>query len=162
MFKDNRNQWLTRGLFYELSDYTVTDFVQFTTGDKDITKKGKKLLSLKKRFLATEDPTEYEFATKHLGGWSHWKAMLNSPPIAKMVEDWRDELEIKIRSRAIMQMAEHAQTGSYQASKYLADRGWDIRKAGAPSKAEKAGLRKVDKELAKVVSADFERLGLRK
>ena len=160
MFKDSKNQWLTRGLFYELSDYTVTDFTQFTIGEKDITKKGKKLLSLKKRFLEVGDPTEYEFAIQHLGGWSHWKAILNSPPILKHVEEWREELEIKIRSKAIYRMVDHAKEGSYQADKFLADRGWDTRKAGAPSKAEKAGHKKTDKRLAEVINADFKRLGL--
>ena len=160
MFKDTKNQWLTRGLFYELSDYSVEGFAKFTTGDKDITKKGVKLLSLKKRYLAVADPTEYEFAIQELGGWSHWKAMLDSPPILKEVEIWREELEIKIRSEAISQMAIHAKEGSYQASKYLADKGWDLRKAGAPSKAEKAGQKKTDRKLAAVITADAQRLGI--
>ena len=160
MFKDGKNQWLTRGLFYELSDYTISDYTLFTTGDKDITKKGKKLKSLKQLFLSVEDPTEYEFAIQHLGGWSHWKALLNSPPVLKHIEEWREELEIKIRSQAIYRMVDHAKEGSYQADKFLADRGWCSRKAGAPSKAEKAGYKKVDKKLADVINGDFKRLGL--
>lgn len=160
MFKDPKNQWLTRGLFYELSDYSVDKFAVFTVSDEDITKKGVKLLSLKKRYLEVADPTEYEFSVQELGGWSHWKAMLDSPPILKEVESWREELEIKIRSEAISQMAIHAKEGSYQASKYLADKGWDLRKAGAPSKAEKAGQKKTDRKLAAVINADAQRLGI--
>ena len=160
MFKDKKNQWLTRGLFYELSDYSVDKFAIFTDGDEDVTKKGVKLISLKNRYLAVADPTEYEFAIQELGGWSHWKAMLDSPPILKEVESWREELEIKIRSEAISQMSIHAKEGSYQASKYLADKGWDLRKAGAPSKAEKAGQKKTDRKLAAVINADAQRLGI--
>ena len=162
MFKDGKNQWLTRGLFYELSDYKLTDFVQFTLGDEDLIKKGKTLTSLKSLYIKAGDPTEYQFAIQHLGGWSHWKRMLDCKDIKVRVEEWREELEIKIRSEAIFQMNDHALAGSYQASKYLADRGWDLRKAGAPSKAEKAGQKKVDKKLAAVINADAHRLGIGK
>lgn len=162
MFKDTKNQWLTRGLFYELSDYKVGEFVQFTLSDEDITKKGKKLISLRSLYIEAGDPTEYLFAILHLGGWSHWKKMLGCKDIATAVEDWREELEIKIRSEAIVQMADNALAGQFQASKYFADKGWDLRKAGAPSKAEKAGQKKRDTKLAKVVEGDFKRLGLDK
>lgn len=162
MFKDSKNQWLTRGLFYELNDYRVTDFTQFTLGEVDIDKKGKTLVSLRRLFVEGGDPIEYTFAVEHLGGWSHWQALLNCNDLMPYVEAWRDELEVKIRSQAFRQIGVAADGGSVPAQKLLADRGWHQRKAGAPSKLEKAAQVKSDKKTDKVVQGDFNRLGLHK
>lgn len=157
-FKHSKNRWLTKGLFYEASGYDI-EFAQFTLDDEDKEVKGKKLLSIKRLFLSSNDPTEYEFATKHLGGWAHWKAIQGVKDLEQPIQSWRDELEVKIRSEAIRKIAEHAESDKgYQAAKFLADRGWDQRKAGAPSKAERAGHKKVDQVLSDSIQDDYERV----
>lgn len=158
MFKDSMSRWLTKGLFYEINGYDITHAI-FTTADEDKEVKGKQLLSFKRLYLETEDPTEYQFAKYHLGGWSHWKAIQKVNSLKDLIEDCREEMEIMLRSRAIGKIAEYAETEKgYQAAKFLADRGWDIRKAGAPSKEEKAGHQRRDKKLADVINGDFARL----
>ena len=78
------------------------EFAQFTLDDEDKEVKGKKLLSIKRLFLEANDPTEYEFATKHLGGWAHWKAIQGVKDLEHHIQSWRDELEVKVRSDAIL------------------------------------------------------------
>lgn len=66
MFKDTVGRWLTKSLFYEANDYKI-DGAMFTLGDRDITVKGKKLISLRKRFVDSDDPTGWTIAQEFLG-----------------------------------------------------------------------------------------------
>lgn len=159
-FKDSCNRWLTSGLFYELRDQNL-EFALFTVRDEDREVEGKKLISLKKCFLSCSDPLEYEFANKFLGGWEHWKAIQASPVVLPHIEAWREEWEIKARSEALERIIELSKTDKgYQAAKFLADRGWVIRPAGAPSKDEKEGFKKQSQRIDDIISKDAERLGL--
>lgn len=123
MFKDKMNRWITSGLFEETA-LNSKEFVLFTMEDA------------KNKFVECNDMTGYIFAKKHLGGWQHWKALLASPVLRDYIEEWMDELEVKVRSEAILRLQEDAAKGNYNSNKYLADRGWDLRKAGRPSKEE--------------------------
>lgn len=159
-FKDASNRWLTSGLFYGLRDYDLK-FAVFTLDEEDRVVDGKSLKSIKKLYLSCTDPTEYEFATKHLGGWAHWKALQDVNLLAPYIAAWRDELEIKLRAEAIKQIAGIARTEKgYQAAKFIADCGWKLRPAGAPSKEEKQGMKKQMAEVDKVLQLDAQRLGL--
>lgn len=161
-FKDSCNRWLTSGLFYELRD-NKSEFAVFTTWDEDREVEGRTLLSLKRLFLSCDDPTEYEFANKYLGGWGHWKALQESPVVAPLVEAWREEWDVKTRARAWERIIDISKSEKgFQAAKVLADRGWRLRTAGAPSKAEKEGLRKQDRAVDSMIQADADRLGILK
>lgn len=136
-FKNEKGNLLTDGLFWELCIPEKRQACIFTTKDEDIERDGKKYISLKKRYLELEDPTEYEFATTHLDGWKHWKKISTSYSLSKDVEEWREELEVRLRAKGIAGILSEAECGSYNASKYLADKGWAPKragKAGAPSK----------------------------
>jgi len=122
-FKDSQGRWFTTGLFFELADNV--DFAIY------------KLEDSKKNYIDCEDVTGYEFAINYLGGWRHWLTMKNSPTMGEVIGEWEEELEIKLRSRAIKQISELAKTDKgYQSAKFLADRGWSTRQAGKPSKEE--------------------------
>src|SRR3546814_7871326 len=83
-------------------------------------------------------PTEYEFANKHLANWNHWKRLLANVIIRRYIDEWREELELKMKAKAVreMQALVNSENGNFQAAQYLADKGWDKRAAGRPSKAE--------------------------
>jgi len=123
MFKDSLGRWITVGLFEE----TAGNNKSFIIGSIE---------EARKEFLKYEDPTGYDFSVNYLGGFKHWKALLSSPVIAEHIEDWQEELEVLIQSKALKRIASAAEGGSYQANKFLNDRGWETRKAGRPSKAE--------------------------
>ena len=110
--------------------------------------------SLKKLFLAAEDPTEYIFAKQHLLGWEHWIKLNGNAKLKDHFDRWRFELEIAIRAASIQNIMEaSADTEKgFQANKWLADKGWSKRGAGRPSKEE------IDKEEAikKKIQNDFD------
>ena len=122
-FKDTKGHWFTVGIFKELSSnpntvlYTLEEARQF--------------------YLECNDITGYTFSTTFLGGWKHWLALHNSPKVEPLIREWEEELEVKLRSKAVQNIIDLAKGDKgYQASKYLADRGWKIRDAGRPSKEE--------------------------
>jgi hypothetical protein len=83
-----------------------------------------------------EDPVEYDFATKYLLGWKQWQRLLANRIIRRHIDEWREELEMKLRARAVQQMIDQAAAGGFQANKWLNDMGWSVRAAGRPSKRE--------------------------
>lgn len=154
---DTMGRPLTQSLFLEIG---YTDYSVYTLKEYDYPYKGKHYPSLKKLYLAEEDPTEYVFAEKHLLGWQHWKRLCENKLIAKHIDEWREELELKIRSQAVrdMQSLCASENGNYSAAKFLADRGWEKRAAGRPSKAEKERHLRVEEKIQEEFSADIKRL----
>jgi hypothetical protein len=155
---DSRGRPITQSMFLEIG---YTDFAVFTTKDNDYTYKGKVYPSLKKLYLEYEDPTEYAFVQEYLSGWSQWKQLCNNQQTLKFINEWREELELKLRSQAIRDMIDQsADGGSFQASKWLADRGWDKRAAGRPSKQEQQKEQRVKEKISNEFNDDAARLNL--
>lgn len=148
---------LTQSLFLEIG---YSDFAVYTLKEFDHTYKGKVYPSLKKLYLKEEDPTEYAFAEKYLLGWQHWKRLCENKVIAKHIEEWREELELKIRCQAVRDMQNlcASENGNYSAAKFLADRGWEKRAAGRPSKAEKERHLRIEERINEEFSADIKRM----
>jgi hypothetical protein len=154
---DSCGRPLTQSLFLELgySEYSV-----YTLKEHDYAYKGKNYPSLKRLYLKEDDVTEYEFATKHLLGWQHWKRLCENKQIRKHIDDWREELELKIRSQAIrdMQGLCASENGNFSAAKFLADRGWEKRAPGRPSKIDKEKEDRLADRLSDEFTADIIRL----
>ena len=155
--RDGRGRPLTQSLFLEVG-YN-TDFAVYTQKDEDYEYNGVVYPSLKKLYLAHEDPTEYDFACTYLLGWEHWQRICRNKMFKKMVENWREELELKLRSQAVRDIIELS-TGDkgFQAAKWLADKGWDKRGAGRPSKEDIERETAVQSKLDQEYSADVVRL----
>lgn len=134
------------------------DEAVFTLKDEDHELNGKKYVSLKRLYLETEDPTEYVFAKNHLLGWKHWQRMCENKIIAKHIQEWREELEVKLRSQAILDAIQEARKGHFQAAKWVADRGWSTRGAGRPSKAEIEHEKKVQARISDEYGDDVVRM----
>jgi len=98
-------------------------------------------------YVATNDPTGYTFAGEHLGGWKHWIALKNSSRVNVFIEEWEEELDIKLRSMSLENMLKLSKSDKgYQANKFLIDGGWKQKKAGRPTKA---AIKKETRILAK-------------
>lgn len=131
-FKDNQGRYLTQSLFI---DYNYDDkFAIYSLKDNDFLKDGVLYPSLKRLYLKTADPTEYEFANKHLFNWQHWKRLCSNNIILREIEEWREELEVSLRSAAVLNMAD--MTENFQAQKFLAERGWEKNGVGRPKKVD--------------------------
>lgn len=121
-FKDRNGRWLTISLFKETSR-APHQFVVTTVEEA------------RKRFIKSNDITGYQYSTEYLGGYQHWKTLKASPAIKAYIEEWEEELEVKLQSEAVINIIDNAEGGSYQAQKYLADSGFTNKKGGRPSKA---------------------------
>lgn len=154
-FLDTSGRPLTQSLFLELG---YRDEAIYTLKDVDYTYKGKTYPSIKRMFLEVEDPTEYAFAVEYFLGWEHWNRICANKQIAVHINQWREELEVKLRSRAVKMNIAAAQAGNYNAAKWIADRGWATRGAGRPSKAEVARQTKIEQDIQNEYGADVLRL----
>lgn len=150
---------LTQSLFLEMG---YTDFAVYTLKEFDYTYKGQVYPSLKALFLKEEDPTEYSFATKHLLGWQHWKRLCENKAIRKHVNEWREELELKIQSMAVREMQSlcGSENGNFSAAKFLADKGWNKQTAGRPKKADLERDAAIAERVASEFDEDFKRMEL--
>lgn len=146
---------ITQSLFLEIG---YSDHAIYTLKDWDYTYKGKLYPSIKRLYLECEDTTEYEFANKHFLGWNHWQRIANNTNVLPHVESWREELELKLRARAARSMIDLANTGSFQATKWMVDKGWEEKKAGRPSKAEREAETRKQKAFEDNFTEDYARL----
>jgi hypothetical protein len=157
-FKDRMGKWITQGLILELG-YKPTAI--YTRQDDNVEYKGKTYPSLKKLFIESYmiDPTEYQFATKYLGGWQHWKRMKNNKQIRDLYEEWQEEAEIKVRALGVRSAIDMALDGkSFAAAKWLAEAGYDKRGAGRPSKQEVVRATRIEAGIKDELDDDWERI----
>lgn len=158
----------TKGLFYEttLPEERPVFGTSWTLKEKDLVVGDKTYTSMKRVYLEMEDVTEYDFAMATLGSFKHWERLLESPIIIKHITQWRKELNLKLKARAmksIIKAATEDEKLSFQAMKYLADNEYLDKKGkrGRPSKEEvKAELRR-EVEVSKTFKDDAERIGLK-
>lgn len=154
-FKDTQGRPLTQSLFLE-PNYN-TDYAYYTVDDDDKTFKGKVYPSLKRLYLEMEDPVEYEFATTYLLGWKHWQRLCENAIIRRHIDEWRNELELKLRSQGVRMMLDQAEDNQ-QAAKWLAEGAWSKRGAGRPKKEELERERKMQDRLEEEFGADVLRM----
>ncbi len=160
-YKDDNGRYIVQGLFLE--DRYNTDLSVFTLDGEDKLYKGKLYPSLKKLYLDHGDPKEYSFARKYLFDWGHWKRICGNAILKKHVEQWREELELSLVSEGVAALIDSAlNEKSYQAAKYLADRGWDKGERGRPSKEEVEGELKRRADADSEFNEDFQLLTLHK
>ena len=146
--RDVIGNFRTLSLFYETN---ITDLEPlYTLKDSDHTVGDKTYPSLKTIYLSFSDPTEWEFVQAVFGNWRHWERLCGNKKIREFIDQWREEMEIKLRSRAALSLINQSDTKD-SAAKWVADAGWRG-KRGRPSKAEVERERKIaagiDTELA--------------
>jgi len=133
-FKDKRNAWRTTTLFEEtLSKELVGEYEPiYSLVDEEQSASG--LPSLKYLYLQARDSNEYLFAELYLGGWDHWQQLCKSWALKPHIEDWRNELKLKLRSEYLLKVREMAAGDgptSLQAIKYLMEQEGGAAKASA-------------------------------
>jgi hypothetical protein len=156
--KDDMGRPLTQGLFLEIN-YDAK-YAVYTLKDYNHEWNGKLYPSLKLLYLEMNDPIEYDFASRYLLGWQHWKRLNENKILRKHFDEWREELELKLRAKGVREMflLSESENGNFQAAKFLADRGWEKRGAGRPSKLEKEQHEAVQSRLEEEWSADVKRM----
>jgi hypothetical protein len=157
-FFDDKGRILTTSLFLE-TNYDA-DVALYTLKDYDHEYQGKIYPSLGKAYIEMEDPTEYAFTKKYLGSWQQWQRMLKNKALMVYIQQWREELEVHLRSQAIRNMIDMAcsEDGNFSAAKYLAEYSWEKRKAGRPSKEEVSRHLAAEERIHNEFEADIARL----
>jgi len=155
---DTMGRPLTQGLFLEIG-YN-TQYALYTLDDEDKTYKDKVYPSLKRLYLECADPTEYQFAKKYLLNWKHWRRLNENVVLCKHFDDWREELEVAMRSEAVLSIVDMTTSdqGNFQAARWLADRGWDKRGVGRPSKKDVEREKRIEDKIGNELSADVLRM----
>lgn len=154
-FLNSEGRPLTQSLFLEVG---YTDEAIYTLKEVDHEYNGKTYPSIKRLYLEAADPTEYVFATTHLLGWKHWQRICENKLLRKHIDEWRFELELKLRSEAVHIIYGQSRKGSITAAKWLAERGWDDRPAGRPSKSEIEKQTKIIQDVQNEFEQDYARL----
>lgn len=119
--------------------------------------------SFRRLYLEISDLTEYRVASELLGGWDHWQALLASQWFQAYVVSLRDQLEVKLRSEAILNAVGIMLKGNNQslaAAKWLAEGKYNGAVRGRPSKEQVAQEAKKMASINRRVQEDAERLGL--
>lgn len=130
---------------------------------KQYNKKGKEDINVwRETFVSQLDPTEYLGGVALVGSWKDWERFKkNWPSFQRLhLDDWLDEIEVRLKSLAIKSLATDAKSGNSASAKFLAEGKYKEKKAGRPTKADVKRQTKVDSELEKRIANDRERLGL--
>lgn len=93
------------------------------------------LFSAKRIYLECRDPTEYSAAIALVGNWQHWQRIRANKKLGAIIDEWAEELEVKLRSEGLQDMAKHSKK-STDAAKWLSEGRWKGRGVGRPSKEE--------------------------
>lgn len=158
--KDSMGRYRINSLFFEHKVEGMTPI--WTLGDVERTEKGKTYPSLKKLYMEYKHVPglEYEFAMDVFGSWEHWNKLSNSSGLKAVFAQWREELDVKVRSEALKEMVKSSKGGTasaLQAAKYLAEKGYQS-KRGRPSKAEIEGERRIEAGINSELEDDLERI----
>jgi hypothetical protein len=164
-FRNEKNSRYTKGLFFEMTLPESRSSAIYTLKDWDHEVDGVVYKSLYRLYMETNDPTEWKFATTHLDGWEHWEILCNCSWFKAYVSRWRRELELRMKSEALARIMRESKAGSresFQASRYLLEKGWEPKdsKRGRPSKDEIAREARNVVEERERLDKDFERLSI--
>ncbi len=166
-FSNSQGVWITRSLFYEHKAFHPEIEPVYTLKTNDLTVNGKTYRSLHKLYVEAEDVTEYNFANEHLGGWSHWKDLIDTTFFEPYLIAMRDELNIKLKARAIQNVIAVSQDpsarGHLEANKFLIKEGLmeDRPTRGRPRKVVDAKQHLTDiKNEQNRIKEDLKRMGM--
>lgn len=129
-FYDSQGKLRTQSLFVDF-EYN-SDLSLYSWQDKDRTYKGVVYPSLGRLFVEAGDPTEYSFVKQYLASWEHWLRLNETKLIRPYIDKWRIELEIALRSRAILSIRD--MKDNFQAQRFIVEAGWDKGRVGRPNK----------------------------
>ena len=153
-------RWRTQSLFWEIRSENLEPL--FTLKDYDHEVDGVVYPSLKLIYMSYLDTTEYEFAIEVFGSWKAWQKISSNQDLKVFIDEWRAEMEVKIRSLALRSLLETARNEGSKgtaAAKYITEKGWEKTK-GKSSREEVEREKKIQSMITDDIRDDAERLGI--
>ena len=149
-YRNNNNQLLGSGLFYEFAS-EARDFLLYTREKEDKVVDGKTYVSLHKAYLELADVTESKFVEKYFESWDHFEWLCSTKWFGEYISLWRKELELRLRSSALENIvtiaSEPSSKSYYEANKFLLQGGWKDSGDKKRTKVTKDEIKKtLDKE----------------
>ena len=157
-FTDNQGRYRTKSLFIEMinKEQLAAGFEPMYT-----LKAHPKYMDLHLMYLEEADPTEYNFALRAFGSWEHFKHMRTLSWFLVYLNQWREELEVKLRAEGVKALRKTAKTEGARgisAAKFLAEKGWEPKKRGRPSQEEIERERQIQARMQEDLQDDASRL----
>ena len=158
-FRNNKNQLITKNLFEELS--ANEDEIVYSLARED-----GKFPSLYKLYMEAADLIEFDFAVKYFENYQHWKKLCQTAYFSPYIAEWRVELELMIRSKALGSLIKKSDS-STEIAKYLLNNNWvdklhnnnpTVNLRGRPSKEEIKGNLVLITNNAMKEQKDYERI----
>lgn len=168
----NSGKPILANLFIEIAIKNKVDLKHcfYTANREDLVHDGQIYPSLWKLYIDFEDPSEYYFANNYFLSPTHWKEVSEHTQLKNLVDEWRKELELKIRAdalRCIIQSSKESTPNGLAAAKYLLSTPWNAgvqrpfeEKRGRPNKPDLASHPITLARDEKAVQADYQRLTL--
>lgn len=121
--------------------------------------------SLRRIYLEIADPVEYNFSMEVLGSHRHWLILQDLSWFQPYLQEWRDTLDIKLRSDAVRSLRRISESmdeaKALQAAKWLAEGSYKARREkGRPTEAQVVRETKKEASVRSLLQEDAERLGL--
>jgi hypothetical protein len=162
-WKNEQGIWKIRDIFYETCPASDRSSVKYCLGLMDLQLNDTVIPSIRKIYINMDHipEFEYEFAETYLGGWTHWQKLQKSSAVGPHIKEWKAEKSIKLKADAMKQLLATAKSDtkdSFQAAKFLAQKGYNVGEAIKKGKA-------ADDEassLERAVDEDLKRIGLLK
>lgn len=167
LYKASNGRFYTGSLFYEVWRNSTEDFRRhdpvFSLYD-DLVWQDKPLINCRATFIEEGDPTGYKWAIKYLGSWEHWKRLVDISWFKDALAVWQEELAAKLFAESIVNIISVSKSTenaaqSLNASKYLAERGWEKKGSRGRPKISQSHLDK--QPTPDDLSGDIERIGLK-
>lgn len=155
-FRNASGSRYLNALFFE--HYLDKETVLYTLKSKD----HNGYPSLYRLYMELADPLEYTFANTYFEDWDHWKTLTECNWFKPYITKWRKELELKIRSEALVRLRQDAEGDSktsVSSNKYLLEGGWkDKAEKGRPSKDDIRKAAKEEVSVSNQINEDFLRI----
>ncbi len=160
MFRTPQGQYLLTSLFIEKS-YSDRTYVLYTWNTVDH-EDGYK--SLHRLYMDAADPTEVYVALNYFENWEHWQRLCRTTWFKPIVEEWRYELELRIKSKAlasIMEVAKGEAKNTFDAQKLLLSGAWKEKEGPAKGRPTKQRIKEEAEALfqsSQDIKADLARI----
>lgn len=133
-FKADNGVYLTKQLFFEMTTPQDRQNALYSLKDEDHESNGVKYPSMRRLFLAEQDPTGYLVSLKYFGGWPHWTRLLKCSWFMDFLSLWQEELDMQMAATQLRTLLDRQ--SDPKIAQYLLNNGFlkKDNKVGRPTK----------------------------